>query len=78
MAETTELDTLDFDKKYCFDCGYFLFCRPEPGWSEVTPGSDAVLECALGIWNLLNYCNVKTFRECIESAEKCPEFLARI
>jgi len=75
LPEKTE--PLDFDRKYCFDCSYFVFCGPEPGYSEVTPGSDAILECTKGIWNLLNYSNRKTFRKCMESAEECPEFLAR-
>ena len=75
--ETPKVPLLDFDRKYCFDCCYFLFSCPESSYSELTPRSNAVLECALGRWNLLNYCNIKTFGECMESAEECPEFLAR-
>lgn len=38
-------------KQTCLGCMHFDFSSGSPGYSEWTPGSDAVIRCDLGYWD---------------------------
>lgn len=67
-------------KRLCYNCQHILL---DAGWggTSVTPGDGATFMCAKGHWNLFGggmYSDhdpkLGGLRECIEYADKCPQY----
>ena len=64
--------------RICVQCEHFYFDGGDRGYSEFTPGSEAVIECTAGVWSMTNsgygVNNRKEFRLNISKAETCDKF----
>ena len=62
----------------CVQCERFYFTMGDPGWSEYTPGSDALIACEAKHWEMRNgdEGGRKEFRLNILKAEYCQDFRA--
>ena len=62
-------------QKCCWECRQLVYRAAEQDWSDVTPGSDAALYCARGIWDVDFFAdNQDTFRTKILTARTCDQF----
>jgi len=63
--------------KLCVTCKHFFLDMGEPDWSEVTPGSDAMIACRKGHWEMENKSangGLEVFRANIARAESCADY----
>lgn len=64
--------------RICWLCTHVYFCPAEGSYSEYTPGSDFVLNCTKGYWEISPYRDeLDDFRQKLESAERCLAFEER-
>jgi len=70
-------------ERLCVICRSFYFDGGSPGYSELTPGSDASMSCSAGMWDKKAGCgyfdlthigSAKEYRELIRQAATCPLF----
>ena len=65
-------------EKLCVICEHWQFSGGEPGYSEMTPGSDATMGCAKGHWGrkfrLWDLYGTADFRAKIKIANNCADF----
>lgn len=63
-------------ERVCIMCRYFYFDSGSPGFSEMTPGSDAFMECYKKHWDISLHCEEtqKSFREKLLMAKSCDDF----
>ena len=63
-------------EKICLFCKNFKYEPGEPGYSDVTPGSDLEVGCYLGYWELDAWGGdgVTSYREHQLKAQSCPDF----
>ena len=71
-------------EKLCVFCENWSFSGGSPGYSEMTPGSDASMNCEKGHWkqkgrrsswfDLTNVYGPDDFRALILKAETCPDY----
>jgi hypothetical protein len=67
----------EMKEKTCLLCKSFYFNMGEPGYSDMTPGSDACIECNAGFWKMKNYDGLDEFCKNIETAKTCKGFNPR-
>jgi hypothetical protein len=60
--------------KLCVFCKHFYLDMGHPGYSELTPGYSASIECLKDHWNMSNRDDTSTYREHIIKAETCPDY----
>lgn len=61
--------------KACHQCEHFNFWTGSHGYSEMTPGSDAALECGKQHWRVRMFDDdVSTVRGYFAQAETCPDW----
>ena len=60
--------------RLCVLCKYFLFSMGSPGYSDMTPGSDASISCMKLHWEMSNYGDVDEYRANIIMADTCPDY----
>lgn len=62
--------------KLCALCTHFRFEAGDPGYSEMTPGWDAVLMCRKGRWHVEMYETTEAeLRDILANrARTCPDF----
>ena len=69
-------------ERLCIFCKHWAFDGGEPGYSEMTPGMDASMNCLKGRWRttssrgfrLYELDSPEDFRAKIKQAEKCPDY----
>lgn len=57
----------------CLFCKHFEFHQAWPGYSEMTPGSDADICCDKGHWG---FYDITDFRATMLTAQECPDYEA--
>lgn len=69
------------NKSSCVNCKYFYFSGAEPGYSEMTPGSDMVLNCEKDHWDTQRRSkkvfwvdNQDDFRKAMAMSKTCKDF----
>jgi len=61
--------------KNCVFCKYFNFIQGDYGYSEYTPGWDAVINCYKSHWQIdMMEDSTTSFREYMASAIDCKDF----
>lgn len=61
--------------RVCWSCEHVYYSNADGGYSELTPGSDFVLECSKGFWDFDAYRDtLDKFREKLLTAEQCAAF----
>jgi len=60
--------------KLCIYCKHFRLDMGSPGYSEMTPGSDAVIECDKRVWSMRNGDGEREYRKHISIAPMCPAY----
>lgn len=64
--------------KLCVMCEHWDFDGGEPGYSELTPGYDASMDCRKGHWGkrfrIYDISGPEGFRKQISMAETCPDY----
>lgn len=66
------------DKSCCVMCKHFQFDSASPGYSEMTPGSDAEMRCAKRVWEFsFHNDGDDEFRKCMMASQTCEQFKAR-
>ena len=66
---------MDTRERLCLFCTEFHWEEGEAGWSEMTPGYDAKIECNKHVWDeQLNHLNTDTFRELMLTAGSCKHY----
>lgn len=64
--------------RVCWLCEHVQFQLAQPGYSDLTPGSDFHLECGKGYWEFDAFEDgLDEFREQLEAAERCSDFEKR-
>ena len=59
----------------CLECKHWEWYAADPGYSEMTPGSDASMYCIKSYWSLKMYDDDRgDVRHKLNTAERCPEF----
>jgi hypothetical protein len=59
----------------CARCEHFYFRLAEPGYSEVTPGSDFSMSCNRNRWTFDTFeASREDFHRIMIAAEKCPDY----
>lgn len=77
--------TLSQEQRLCIFCKHWRFHGAEAGYSELTPGSDASMECTKNQWTKLKvlkkdwavFCQIDSsedFRSVISAAQRCDEY----
>lgn len=61
--------------KLCVFCFNFYMNLDDSPFSEVTPGESVELSCLKGYWNMLNDGDVSIFRQNIQKAKTCPDYV---
>ena len=65
-------------EKLCVFCKHWSFSGGEPGYSEMTPGSDASMYCDKNMWGrkfrLWDISGAEDFRKIIKTAETCQHY----
>jgi hypothetical protein len=71
--------------KHCLLCVHCYYCGAEPGYSEMTPGTEASLYCLKGC---MRHAGKRTLfeeawtrqqvREALQSAHECPHYVAEV
>ena len=65
-------------EKLCVFCDHWRFSGGSPGYSELTPGTDASMDCAKGHypgWSTLqDLSGPEQFREVISMAQTCSDY----
>lgn len=62
-------------ERTCLDCEFWKWYTADPGYSSLTPGSDASMYCGKGHWMLDMWSDERsTVRSNIKAAETCPDF----
>lgn len=61
--------------KLCWWCKHFYYYNAQPGYSELTPGSDAEIRCSKNYWRWDQFDDSKDkFRESFEKARDCKDW----
>lgn len=62
--------------RICVLCKFFHFDGGSPGYSELTPGSSASMECFKGVWreSSLEYKSTEDYRRMMLTADACRHF----
>lgn len=59
----------------CLGCKHFRFQEAQPGYSEVTPGSDGSIECYKNVWFFQFYSGSDAeFRRVLLTAQACEHY----
>lgn len=72
-------------EKLCVFCKHWHFYGGDQGFSELTPGSDASMDCSKHHWDrpgrgpykgfvIFNLHDERAFREMIQKAITCPDY----
>jgi len=64
-------------EKLCVFCDHWQFDGGSPGYSDLTPGSDASMDCAKGHYGrrfTLHYIGPEDFRKQIAIAAECADY----
>lgn len=65
-------------EKLCVFCKHWSFYGGSPGYSEMTPGSDASMDCTKGHYgrgfDLMDISGEEGFRALIKKAETCKDY----
>lgn len=68
-------------EKLCVFCEHWAFQGGDSGYSELTPGWNASMECNKGYWKkgkkfitILHIGSAEEFRKLITQAETCPDY----
>jgi hypothetical protein len=61
-------------ERLCVLCTQFTVDMGWPG-TDVTAGDSATIECLKGHWSMSNWERTDTFRQNIERAVTCPDFV---
>ena len=76
LLNEEEMHSIRIVKRWCISCKHW---QAWAGWwgSDVTPGDDAEMSCALNKWGPINlmHCDTKDYRERMKAAETCEEYL---
>jgi len=63
------------DTRICLFCEQFYICPADPGYSDMTPGSDVTINCTKGYWEIDLYDDyVDKYREKLSGAKTCPDW----
>ncbi len=60
--------------RLCVFCKHFNLDMGDPGYSEMTPGYDAIIECCRNHWEMSQMDDVSDYRKNIERAQTCPDY----
>lgn len=62
-------------EKICLFCEHFYLSTGEPGYSDMTPGSDMTIRCLKGYWDVDNYEDTtETYRQKLLTAKTCKDY----
>lgn len=65
----------DENKRLCLYCKHWNFDAGEPGYSEMTPGTDWNSSCMVGLWEMSGYdVSEDEFASNIEKGLTCSKF----
>lgn len=66
---------MDKRERLCLFCTNFRWSEGCHGWSELTPGYDASIECSKYVWDVyLNDMDTETFRKLMLTAQTCEHY----
>lgn len=66
------------DRSTCWLCRHFYFDGGSPGYSDLTPGSNASFECDKGVWEIDLYQESEiTMHEKLSTSQRCLYFEGR-
>lgn len=66
---------MDKRERLCLFCTEFRWDEGSPGFSELTPGWDATMECRKYVWDVrLDELDTESFRELMLTAEACEAY----
>jgi hypothetical protein len=61
--------------KTCIECKHFNFSSGDYGYSEMTPGWDAIIECSKRHWTVDLFGTYESdYRKYMRSAQDCKDF----
>jgi hypothetical protein len=60
--------------KLCYMCKQLEFDPGSQGYSEVTPGSDTIMRCQKGHWDVKELCGEGCLAEALEKALTCKDY----
>lgn len=63
------------EAKICLFCKYFYLDPGHPGYSDITPGWDMVMQCSKGHWKFTQFeTTTEEYRKMLLKADKCNHF----
>jgi hypothetical protein len=63
--------------RVCWLCRHIVFDSGSPGYSDQTPGWGFSMSCTKGYWEFDNTDTLDDFREQLEAAVRCADFVGR-
>jgi hypothetical protein len=61
--------------KNCIDCKHFYMFSAEPGYSDMTPGTDMSIGCSKDKWRFRPMDDTEcSFRDKMHTAKKCEHY----
>jgi len=75
MADEVKVDSREvMSDRICVTCVHFNIDMGSPGYSEMTPGTDASIGCLMGKWRMSNYGDTAEYRKHIAKAATCEDY----